>query len=164
VHNRGHIVHVAHQVVVLHTWPGYADRIDFLKSIGSDQMKRHLSGDHHDWRRVHVSVRNSGDRISCAGTGGDQGHTNFSGRAGITFGHMNRALLVTHQVMSDSIPGSPELVIDMQHGATGITENRINAFMDQSVDQNFGAARKTGFSRLRVRGCGLNAVFGDHGC
>ena len=43
--------------------------------------------------------------------------------------------------MSDAITRAPEFVVDVQHGPARIAEDRIDALVYQSFDQDLGAAR-----------------------
>jgi hypothetical protein len=90
---------VLHQVIVLGAGPRDADGVAFLERIVADQVRRHLSGDADDRDRVAERVGQAGHGIGRARAGGHQHAANLTGRAGITFRGMNRALLVAHQDM-----------------------------------------------------------------
>src|SRR5438552_13738299 len=156
------IANIPHQIVVLNAGPSDANGVNFLKSIGADQAQWNLAGDHHNRRRVHVRVVHAGDRVGGAGPGRDQRHTDAPRSPRISFGHVDRALLVTYQVMSDAIACAPQLIIDVQHGAAWITEDRIDTFVHERIDQNFGPARRWllawGRKRIRILGKGWSSA------
>ena len=62
----GQIAHVFDQIVVLCAGPRDADGVGFLKSVGADELARHLTADDDQRRRIHVSVGDAGDRIGRA--------------------------------------------------------------------------------------------------
>ena len=74
--NGGEISRLANQVIVLHARTRDAHRVNFLKRVGADQVFRNLAGYYDDRRRIHVSIRDSGDGIGGAWTRGDEHDAN----------------------------------------------------------------------------------------
>ena len=141
VDDRPKIAHVAHQIVVLDAGPSDTDCIHLLESVSADQPQRYLAGDHHDRRRIHVSVGDARDCVGRARPGCDQRYPHAPRSARIAFGHVHCALLVPHEVVSDAIARAPQLIVNVQHRAARITKDRIYAFMHEGLDQNLGPAR-----------------------
>jgi len=163
--NGGEISRLTNEVVVFHAGARNANGIDFLKRVGADQMFRDLTGYYDDWRRIHVGVSDTGDGVGGAWTRRDEHHAYAPGRARIAFGHVYGALFVPYQVMSDSIAGAPQLVVDMKYCAARVTEDRVHAFMDQRRHEHLRAGWDISEQICRAR-CGRpvkKLTLGDHG-
>ena len=82
---------------------GDADRIDFLKGIAADSVAGNLAGYDHQRNRIHIGGGDSGYRVGCSRSGGDQANTRFAGSAGIAVRGVGRTLFVAHQDVHDVI-------------------------------------------------------------
>ena len=144
--------------------PRDADRVAFLEGVVADQVSRHLPGDAHDGNRIHQRVGQPGDGVGGAGAGGDEHDAHLAGRARITFGGVDRALLMADEDVLDAIL-LEQLVVDRKHGTPRITEDVLDALIGESLKHDLGAchrARHVGLthstkakesrSRLKVRG------------
>ena len=136
------IADVAHEVVVLDARTRDSHCVHFLKRVGPNQRQRHLARDHDNGRRIHVGIRDAGDRVGSTGTRGDKGHAHLSGSTGVAFGHVHGTLLMSHKVVSYAISRTPQLIINVQHRATWIAEDRIDTFVHECFDQDLGSAWK----------------------
>src|SRR5688572_3084974 len=110
--------------------------INFLKSVGADKWRRHLTGDDYYRSGIHVGVGDAGHGICGAGPGGNQRNPDTARGTGITLGHVHGALFMAHEVVRHAIARAPKLVVDVKDSSTGITENRIDALMQECFDQN----------------------------
>ena len=117
---------------------GDADRVAFLKGVGADEMRRHLSGDADERDRIHQRVGEAGDGVGGAGAGGDEQHADLAGRARIALGGMRRALLVAHENMLHLLL-MEEHVIDRKDRAARIAEQNLDALILQGFDHHFRA-------------------------
>ena len=129
----------AHQIIVLGAMPGDADRVGFLERVRADEMGRHLAGDADDRDRIHQRVGEAGDGIGGAGPRRHQQHADLAGGTRIALRRMGRALLVAHEHMLDEVLVE-QRVIDRQHRAARIAENRIDALILQGLHNHFRAA------------------------
>ncbi len=147
------IVDVLYEPIVLRAGACNADRIAFLKCIGTDQGRRHLARNANQRNGVHQGVLKRRDRVGRTRTGCDKHHPNLAGRTRVAFRRMSGALLVTHQNVLNLVL-LEEFVIDREHSATGITEDALDALIDQSLNDHFRAGH---FARIAcfLRFCGV---------
>ena len=130
------VVHVAHQVIVLGARPGDADRIAFLESVVADEMRRDLPGDarRSEWNPSSASV-SPVTTLVAPGPEVTSTHAGLAGGARIAFRRVRRALLVTHEQMADAVL-LEQRVIDRQHRAAGITENILDALIEEGLQKD----------------------------
>ena len=139
VQDAGELVHVLHEVIVLGAGPGDADGVAFLERVIADEVGRHLTGDADDGNGIHQRVGEAGDGIGGAGTRGDEHAADLAGRARVTFRGVNRALLVAHQDVLQTIL-LEQLVVDRKHGAAGVAENVVDPLVGQNLQHHLGAS------------------------
>ena len=125
-------------VIVLGARPRDPDRVAFLERVIADEMGRHLPGDADDGNRIAQRVGEAGDRVGRARPRRHQHAADLAGRARITLGGVDRALLVAHENMANLLL-MEQRVIDRQHRPAGIAENMPDALVLQSLDHHFGA-------------------------
>ena len=130
---------VFHQIIMLGAVARDADRVRFLKGIGADQLRWHLTRDDDHGDRIHQRVGDAGDGIGRAGAGGDQDDAGLAGRAGIALRHVGCALFMADQHMLDR-GVIVERVINGQHRAAGIAEHDLDTEIDQAFNQYVRAA------------------------
>ena len=114
---------------------GNSRRIAFLKGVVADQMGRHLPREADNRDRIHQGIGEPGHGIRRAGARRDQDDADLSGRAGIAFGRVHRALLMTDQNMADMVL-LENLVVNRENGAAGIAEYDLDALIDQGLDDH----------------------------
>ena len=130
----GDVVGVLHQIAVLGEGSHGAGDVHFLEDIAAQQMAGDLTGDGHHGDGVHIGRGDAGDEVGCAGTGGDHTHAYLAADTGIAGGHVACVLLGAHEGIADfrmllqGIYGGAD-------GGAGITENVIDAFLQQTEDQ-----------------------------
>ena len=137
---RGQVVDVLDKEVVLHAGTGDADRVHLLEGVATDDRCRHLTGDDHQRDRVHMGGRDTGHGVGRTGPRGDQADTTLSGGPGIAIGGMGGPLLMADQDVLDLVT-LEQRIVDMQHGAAGIAEHVLDAFVDQRLDRDLGTAQ-----------------------
>ncbi len=138
VHDAREFFHRLDEVVVLGRGAGNADRVAFLERIRADEMGRDLAGDDDERDRIHQRVDHAGDGVGGAGAGGDEDDADLAGGAGIAFSRMGRALLVPDQDVLQLVL-LEQRVVDRQHGAARIAENRVHALIEQRADNHLCA-------------------------
>ena len=141
--------------------PGDAGRVRFLEGVVADEVRRHLAGQADDGDAVHERVGEAGHRIGRAGPGGHEHDADLAGRAGVAFRGMNRAAFLADEVMAQPVL-LEDLVIDRQHGAARIAEDRLDTLIDEGFDDHFGAVHgPDGHGPIfRIPGGSATLVFG----
>ena len=139
MHDMGELGGRLHQIVMLRAMAGEADRVRFLKRVGTDEVRRDLPGDDDHRDGVHQCVGDAGDRVGGAGAGGDEDDAGLAGGAGIAFRHMGRALFMADQHMLD-LRVVVEDVVNGQHRAARIAEHDFDPQIDQALHQQVRAA------------------------
>ena len=124
----GQLADILDEKVVLDARTRDPDAIDLLKCVAADRMGGYLSGNHHHRDRVHVRGRDAGDRVRGAGTRRDQDDAGLARGAGVAVRHVRRALLVANKDVLDVIL-LVDLVVDVEHGSTGIAEEVLHPFV-----------------------------------
>lgn len=119
---------------MLGTMTGDTNRVRFLKSVGTDQRRRDLTGQDDHWYGIEKSIGNARNGICCAGTGGHKDDAWFSGRPRIALRRMGGASFVTDEHMFDFLL-LEQRVINRQNRTAGITEYGIDALFDKAVYQ-----------------------------
>ena len=156
VDDAAEVVGLAHEVVVLGAGAGDADGVGFLEGVVADEVGRDLAGQAHDRDRVHHRVGQPGDRVGGAGPRGHQQHPDLAGRARIALGGVNGARLVAHQDVAQLVLAEQH-VVDRQHGAAGIAEDHLHAFVQQRAHDDLGPGHLHARGRSGICG-GLRLV------
>jgi hypothetical protein len=129
---------VAHLEAVLHDRSRNTDHVRLLKSILTDQVTLHLSGDHDHRDRIHVGRGDTGHRIRRAGPRRHQHHTGLTRGARIAVRRMRGRLFVAHENVRD-LAGLEQRVVDVQDCAARITKDKLNALILESADDHLAA-------------------------
>ena len=106
-------------------------------------MGRHLAGEHDHRDRVHVRGCNARYGVGHTRPGSDQTHTGLVRRARVTVRGVRGALFVADQDVLDLLLFE-KLVVDVEHGAAGITEDVLHTFVLKATDDNFCAGKLHG--------------------
>ena len=136
----GQIFYVFHQKIVLHTRTRDPNRINFLKRVVADEMRRHLAGKHHHRNGIHIRRRDASHRIGRARAGGHKHHTRTAGRARIAVRRVRRTLLVAHQNMLHFVLFIKR-VVNVEHRPAGIPEHILDTFVGQASHNDFGTGQ-----------------------
>ena len=104
-----------------------------FKSVFTDTCLMHLASDHNQWNGIHLSGRDSGQSIRCAGSACNDTDARFAGSTGITVSCMDRALLVSRQNMIRF--GFVEFIIDVQDSAAWVTKQNFDTFIFQRFNK-----------------------------
>ncbi len=113
---------------------GDAGDVGFLKSVRTDQLAAHLSGNANNGGRIQHGGGDAGDHVGGARSGSCDRNAHFAAGAGVAIRHMRRALLVAHQDVVDI--AVLQRVIRRQNCASGIAEDMLYAFALQAFPQD----------------------------
>ncbi len=128
----GQALGLFHQPVHLGAGTGDPHGIGFLKAVGADHEGGHLTREHHQRDGVEQRIGQAGHRVGRAGARGHQRHARLAGRAGIAFGHVDRALLVPDEDVANVVL-QEEFIIDRKHGAAGVAEDDLHPLILQRL-------------------------------
>ncbi len=117
---------VIEQVVVFGDRDGDARDVRLLERVGAQYVRGHLSREDNERHRVHVRVRDAGDRVGGARTAGDDHHAWLPGDPREAVGGVRGALLVPGEHGPHAL-GLVERVEDGQHHSAGIPEDGTDA-------------------------------------
>ena len=123
---------------VLHDRAADADHVGFLEGIFADEVRGHLTGDDDHGDVVHVGRGNRRHRVGGTRAGGDEHAADLAGGTRVAVSGMAGGLLVTDQDVLDLVL-LKDGVVNMQHGATGITKQEFNAFIRERANEHFTA-------------------------
>ena len=135
---RGQLAHILDEEVVLGDGARDADDVRLLEGVVANERARHLAGEDHERRGVHVGVGDAGDGVGRAGAGGDEHHAGPAGGAGVALGHVGRALLVAHQNVLD-ILDIVQGFVNLQQGPAGVAEDVLDLLTPQTLEKYFGS-------------------------
>ena len=131
---------VLHEVVVLDAGPGDAHAVDFLERVAPDRVTRHLTGDHHHRRGVHVGGGDAGHRVGRSRAGGHEHDAGPARHPRIAVRHVGRALLVAHQDVLDVLL-LVQRIVDVKDRAPGISEYVPNPVVLEKPDHDLRACQ-----------------------
>ena len=135
----GDFVEGADQAAPLRQRKGDAEDVGFLECVGADEGAAHLAGDADQGNGIHLGIGDAGDQVGRAGATGRHRHPDFSGDSGVAFGREYRALLVARQDVAHAT--AIERVIERHDRPAGITENEVDAFGAQALQNNVGSLK-----------------------
>src|SRR5258708_1721990 len=138
MHNAGELAGVTYDVVVFCAWPGDADRIDFLKCIRPNHLEWNLPRYDDQGSGVHICVCNTSNGIGCTGAGSYNGNTNFAAGTAVSLGHVDGALLMPRQNMTQAWLNLWQFIVDVKYRSTGITKDCVNPLSNQCLQQDAG--------------------------
>ena len=130
-------VGVHDQIIMLGAVARDAHRVAFLKGVGADQRRRHLTRQHDHRDRIEQRVGDAGDGIGRARPRCDEHDAGLAGRARIALCRMGRGLFVANEDMLDR-GMIEEGVVDRKHRAARIAEHRIDPEVDQRLNHHVG--------------------------
>ena len=129
---------VLHQEVMLDTGSGDPDGVAFLEGIAANHREWNLTGQDDKWNGIHISRRNTRDRVSSPRARSHQGHADLTGGACIAVGSMHSGLLVAHQNVLDALL-TVDGVVDVEGSATWIAPDELDPFGLQGFDEDVSA-------------------------
>ncbi len=112
-----------------------AHDIHFLKGIIANEMSMHLPGNGDNRNRIGVGSGQTGHNIGSAGARRNQTNAHLAGCTSIPVGSMSGTLFMPYQNMSESLI-TIKIVINIQHGPAGVTENNIHTLTLQAFKKN----------------------------
>ena len=116
---------VGHEVVVLGDRDRDAGDVGLLEGIGAEHVARHLAGEDHERYRVHIRVRDAGDRVGRTRAARHDHHARLAGHARVPVGRVRGALLVSREHRAD-LARVVERVEAGQHHAARVAEYDID--------------------------------------
>ena len=138
-HSPRHILSMTDLIAPLRDRLRHTYEVDLLKGIGTQGANGHLTGNHHNRRRVEHGISDTRQRVGDTRATGHQGDTHLTRYAGITLGSMGSSLLVTHEDMVETLlltTGVVEkCVVDGHDTATGVSEDGLHPFCLQRPHQ-----------------------------
>ncbi len=94
----------------------------------------------------------AGGQVGGAGAGGGKAHAHLSGGAGVAVGGVGGPLLMSGQDMVDLVLIVVQLIIEVQDGAAGIPEDRVDLLLQQALHDGLcGAVLSHSCLQLNVR-------------
>ena len=122
-----------HQIVVLGGWETHAAGVDFLESVSSYQVFRHLAGDADDRNGVEFGVGQGRHDIGGSRSRGGKANCRFAGNPGHSLSDESGALFVTGQNMTNRFAFSENVV----NGKIGASRD---ALPFEKGDHDFGSS------------------------
>ena len=117
-----------------------AGNVHLLKGVLPQRLLRHIAGDEHNGRRVHIGGGNPGDQICGARAAGSETDPHFPGGTGIAVGGVSSPLLMGGQDMVDPILIVIQLIIEIQDRSTWISENSVHLLLQQTLHDGLSGA------------------------
>ena len=136
--DRGEVLAVLHQEVVLGGRARDADVVGLLERVVADRGRRHLPGEGDDRDRVHQRVLERGDQVGRGRSGGDETDTDLAGRPRVPFRRVPGGSLLAYQHVAQALE-VVQGVVDRQDRAAGQTEDEIHAFPLDALEHDPGA-------------------------
>ena len=131
--------------VVLGDRAGNAGRVGLLEGVVADQVGADLAGQGDERDRVHHGGAQPGDQVAGAGAAGGDDDADLAAGAGVGVGHVAAALLVPGDDEPDR--GVVKPVEQRQHHPAQIPEHRLDAEIDEGIDDDLGAGFDGGGGR-----------------
>ena len=117
----------------------------FLKRIGADDLGGHLAGDRDQRNAVELGVGDGRDQVRRAGPARGHAHARLAGAAGDALGGKPAALFVPGQDGSQLVGKPREGLVQRHARPARVGENRVDAVVDQGLNQDIGPAGELGF-------------------
>ncbi len=124
---------------------GDSDHVGFLERVRPDQCGGHLAGDGHQGNGIHQGVRQTRNEVGRARSRGGDANAHFSCGLGITFGHMDRSLLVARVNQADPVAVLVKGVKDGKNGPAGQAPEHFHALFHHDVHDHLGTSFQFGF-------------------
>ena len=132
----GEVLHVVDHEIVLGDGHGDARDVDFLEGVLAHEGGGHVAGDGHHGHGVHVGGGDAGDEVGGAGAAGGQYYAGAAGSTRVAVGRMGSTLFMSSDDMFDAVLIPVELIVQIQHSAAGVAEERIDALLHQHFTEN----------------------------
>ncbi len=136
------IFHIPDKVIVLGNRHGDPSDIHLLKAVQPQKPAGDVPGDGHHGDRIHVGGGDTGNQVGRARAGRGNADPYLSRGPGIPIGRMRRRLLVAGADVADTVTVLVQRVVQVQHGAARIPENRIHPLLQQTLHNNLCSGQK----------------------
>ncbi len=137
LHDPRQLVHVHHQIGMLHHRQGHPEEVGLLEGHLADELRHHLPGDRHERDRVHVGVGDRRHQVGGSRPAGGHAHADLAGDPRITLGRERAALLVPGQD-DPNLVGPRQRLVELLRGAARISEDDLDPLADQALDDRVG--------------------------
>ena len=116
----------------------------FLERIGADDLGADLAGDRDQRNAVELGVGDGRDQVRRAGSARGHAHARLAGAAGNALGGEPAALFVPGQDRSEPVGKPRERLVQRHARPARVGENRVDAVVDQRLNQDIGPAGELG--------------------
>ena len=138
-YGRSQLFNVLHNKPMLRNRHGDAGHVHLLEGVLAKQGKIDITGNGNHRNRVHIGGCKTCDKVGRTRAAGRHAYPDFTGGSGITVRRMCSPLLMRSTNMSDFLFMQVKLVINIENGSAGISENRIHLLFFQTFDYNLCA-------------------------
>ena len=129
------VIDILHEIVVLGARPGNADGVRLLKGVIANEMRGHLTRQAHDGNAVHHRVGEPGHRVGRPRTRGHEDDTGLARGAGVSLGHVRRALFMPHEHMANPVLLEYG-VVERKYGTARVTENHVDPLILKCLEDD----------------------------
>ena len=133
------ILDVLDDEVVLGDGHRDAGDVDLLEGVAPEHIQPDVPRDGDDGDGIHERGRDAGDEVGGAGAARREDDADAPRDAGIAVCRVCRALFVRGDDVTDGAV-AVERVVNIEHGAARIAENRVNALFFEAVDEDLCSA------------------------
>src|SRR4051812_39466514 len=116
------------------------DNWRFLESVAADHVGVYLTGDRDERDAVELGVGDGSDEVRRAGAAGGHANAGLAGAARDALSGERAALFVSRQNGPQLVGKTSERLVERHARAARVGENRVDAVVDQGLDQDIGAA------------------------
>ena len=141
--------HIAHKIVVFGDRKGDADNVGLLECIIPDQAQWHLSGEDHEWQRIHVCIGDSRHGVRGPGTGRHKDHPRLACHPRISLRCMSRTLLMPCEDVLDSGEVAQHIV-HADRCSSGIPEEHLDFLLDERANEDLRSCHDGTGSRSAI--------------
>ena len=132
----GQLLDRLHEIVVLRDGQRDARDVDLLEGVGADEGVGHVARDGDERGGVEVCGGNARHEVRGARARSGDDDADLAGGTGIAVGRMGGSLLMSGQDMVNLVLILENGVINVDDLASGITEDRLAALLDERADDD----------------------------
>ena len=125
-----------HEIVVLRDGQRDARDVDLLEGVGADEGVGHVARDSNERGGVKVGSGDASHKVGGTGARGGNDDADLAGGAGITVGCVGGSLLMGGQDMVNLVLILKDGVVNVNDLASGITEDRLAALLNERADDD----------------------------
>ena len=140
-----HLAGAHDEVVVLRDRQRDAGDVGLLEAVAAEQVAGDVARQDDHRHGIHVGRADAGDEVGRAGAGGRQADAGATADAGVGVGGVGGRLLVPDEHVPD-LGVLDEGVVERQHDAAGIAEQRLDALGLETLEQDLCAGQFHGWT------------------